>query len=117
MLFFWSGLQRQVRIQGVLSKIPEKESDAYFNSRPRGSQIGAWASQQSMILSGPRELEDKVKEIETKYPHRVPRPEFWGGYALRPNYFEFWQGRPSRLHDRVCFDFQNGKWTSFRKNP
>ena len=117
MLFFWSGLQRQVRIQGVLSKIPEKESDAYFNSRPRSSQIGAWASQQSMILIGPKELEDRVKEIESKYPDWVPRPEFWGGYALRPNYFEFWQGRPSRLHDRVCFDIQNGKWTSFRKNP
>jgi len=117
MLFFWSGLQRQVRIQGVLSKIPEIESDAYFNSRPRSSQIGAWASQQSMILSGPKELEDRVKEIESKYPDRVPRPEFWGGYALRPNYFEFWQGRPSRLHDRVCFDIKNGNWTSFRKNP
>ena len=117
MLFFWSRLQRQVRIQGVLSKIPEKESDAYFNSRPRSSQIGAWASQQSMILSGPKELEDRVKEIESKYPDWVPRPEFWGGYALRPNYFEFWQGRPSRLHDRVCFDIQNGKWTSIRKNP
>ena len=116
-LFFWPGLQRQVRIQGVLSKIPEIESDAYFNSRPRSSQIGAWASQQSMILSGPKELEDRVKEIESKYPDRVPRPEFWGGYALRPNYFEFWQGRPSRLHDRVCFDIKNGNWTSFRKNP
>ena len=116
-LFFWPGLQRQVRIQGVLSKIPDMESDVYFNSRPRSSQIGAWASQQSMILSGPKELEDRVKEIESKYPDRVPRPEFWGGYALRPNYFEFWQGRPSRLHDRVCFDIKNGNWTSFRKNP
>lgn len=116
-LFFWPGLQRQVRIQGVLSKIPDIESDVYFNSRPRSSQIGAWASQQSMILSGPKELEDRVKEIELKYPDRVPRPEFWGGYALRPNYFEFWQGRPSRLHDRVCFDIKNGNWTSFRKNP
>ncbi|RCL75783.1 MAG: pyridoxamine 5'-phosphate oxidase [Flavobacteriales bacterium] len=116
-LFFWPGLQRQVRIQGVLSKIPDIESDVYFNSRPRSSQIGAWASQQSMILSGPKELEDRVKEIESKYPDRVPRPEFWGGYALRPNYFEFWQGRPSRLHDRVCFDIKNGNWTSFRKNP
>ena len=117
MLFFWAGLQRQIRIRGTLSKITSKESDDYFNSRPRSSQIGAWASQQSEILNNPMELAERVKELEAKFPTNIPRPEFWGGYALSPTYFEFWQGRPSRLHDRVCADLRDGKWIMFRKNP
>ena len=117
MLFFWAGLQRQVRINGMVSKISPEESDAYFNSRPRGSQIGAWASQQSQRLNSIHDVKDRVKELEEKFPQKVPRPEFWGGYALRPTHFEFWQGRPSRLHDRICFDYQNNGWVSFRKNP
>jgi len=117
MLFFWAGLQRQIRICGTLSKITAKESDDYFNSRPRSSQIGAWASQQSEILNNSLELAERVKEFEAKFPTKIPRPEFWGGYALSPTYFEFWQGRPSRLHDRVCADLRDGKWIMFRKNP
>ena len=116
-LFFWPGLQRQLRISGIVSKVSDEESDAYFQSRPRSSQIGAWASQQSQRLNNNSELEDRVKELELRYPELVPRPNFWGGYALRASHFEFWQGRPSRLHDRICFERSNGKWISYRKNP
>jgi len=117
MLFFWPGLQRQIRIQGVLTKISAQESDAYFNSRPRSSQIGAWASKQSDLLESKEELEMSVKDIEKRFPEAVPRPDFWGGYALTPVFFEFWQGRPSRLHDRICFEKENDEWFSYRKNP
>ena len=117
MLFFWPGLQRQIRIQGGLNKISTQESDAYFNSRPRSSQIGAWASKQSDRLESKEELEIRVKDLEKRFPKVVPRPDFWGGYALDPHFFEFWQGRPSRLHDRICFDKENDEWVSYRINP
>jgi pyridoxamine 5'-phosphate oxidase len=117
MLFFWPGLQRQIRINGSVSKVSAEESDNYFTSRPRSSQIGAWASNQSQRLQSTQDLEKRVKELESRFPNEVPRPDFWGGYALKPIYFEFWQGRPSRLHDRLCFEFLNDNWSSFRKNP
>jgi len=117
MLFFWPEMQRQVRIQGKANKISKEESDAYFKTRPRNSQIGAWASNQSQRLNSSTELKEQVEAIEIKFPGEIPRPEFWGGYSVKPTLFEFWQGKPSRLHDRLIFKLENGNWNSFRKNP
>ena len=117
LLFFWPGQQRQIRIQGTVEKIPSSESDAYFQSRPRSSQLGAWASDQSRPLKSRAELEQKLKALEQKFPDRVERPEFWGGYCVIPVKFEFWQGRPSRLHDRIVFEWTKEGWNTFRINP
>lgn len=117
MLFFWPELSRQVRIEGTCTKTNEQISDDYFNSRPRGSQIGAWASDQSAELSSREELTDRVKEFEDKFPTTVPRPPHWGGFQIIPTRIEFWQGRTSRLHDRLVFSNGDGKWTVIRKNP
>lgn len=117
MLFFWPGKERQIRIEGVVVKIAEEESDAYFESRPRSSQIGAWASNQSQLLEKRDDLENRVKEFAEKFPNEVPRPPHWGGYMLKPRLIEFWQGRPSRLHDRIIFEKDNESWKLYRKNP
>ncbi len=117
MLFFWPGLMRQVRIEGTATKVDSALSDEYFNSRPRASQIGAWASLQSSQLSSRKELEDKVEELDKKHPNTIPRPEHWGGYAIKPMKIEFWQGRPSRLHDRIVFERKNDSWIIYRINP
>jgi len=117
MLFFWPLFSRQVRIDGICSKTVEAVSDDYFNSRPRGSQLGAWASHQSNILSGRKELEDRFLDLEKKYPNEIPRPPHWGGYQIKPTQIEFWQGRPSRLHDRLVLVLENGEWKAQRKNP
>lgn len=116
-LFFWPQLQQQIRIEGTLVKVPTEMSDAYFASRPRGSQLGAWASHQSDDLKDRKELEERLAELELKYPGDVPRPPHWGGYALAPDYFEFWQGRPSRLHDRYVFVKEKEEWLIKRLNP
>jgi pyridoxamine 5'-phosphate oxidase len=117
-LFYWDCLERQVRLNGVAEKIPNEMSDDYFNSRPRGSQLGAWASQQSEEISDRNTLENAYKEIERRFEGKdVPRPDFWGGYLIRPTYLEFWQGRPSRLHDRICFVKNGEQWDVHRKNP
>lgn len=117
--FFWTELQRQVRIQGKIEKLPAKASDAYFNTRPRESQIGAWASHQSEVLAGRTTLETRFIELEKEYSGRkVPRPPHWGGYRVVPVNLEFWQGRPSRLHDRIVFEkAPTGKWKIYRLNP
>ena len=117
LLFFWPGLERQIRIQGLVEKVSDLESDTYFESRPRESQLSAWASHQSEKLSNREELVLRLEALNTKYPEKVPRPPHWGGYALSPNLIEFWQGRPSRLHDRYCFELIDNKWINYRKNP
>jgi len=117
-LIFWPELQRQISVSGVAEKVAESVSDAYFASRPRGSQLGAWASQQSEELSSRKDLEDRIEELEKRFPNEVPRPPHWGGYAIQPVKFEFWQGRPSRLHDRIVYELEaNGNWKIYRKNP
>lgn len=117
MLFFWPLMSRQVRIEGICTKTSGEVSDDYFNSRPRNSQLGAWASHQSDFLSNRKELEDRFIELEKKYPNEIPRPPHWGGYKIDPIQVEFWQGRPSRLHDRLVLTKNNGAWTAQRKNP
>jgi pyridoxamine 5'-phosphate oxidase len=115
---FWSELERQMRINGVVEKLSEKESDQYFASRPRESQIGAWASDQSAQLADRAELEEKVKYYEKEFEGKeVPRPKNWGGYIFEPYYFEFWQGRPSRLHDRIAYELIDGSWSKKRLSP
>lgn len=117
MLFFWPGLQRQLRIEGTVEKVSEDVSDAYFASRPRESQLGAWASQQSKELAHSEDLIAAFEKYDRQFPNDVPRPPHWGGYAIQATSIEFWQGRPSRLHDRIVFVNENGQWKQIRKNP
>jgi pyridoxamine 5'-phosphate oxidase len=116
--FFWPELERQVCVAGAVEKLPAAESEAYFKSRPRGSQIGAWASEQSAPVADRAVLEAKWRELEKKFPNEVPLPPNWGGYILRPERIEFWQGRPSRLHDRFSYSRQaDGSWKIERLCP
>ena len=116
--FFWSDLERQVCIAGSVIKLPVAESEAYFKSRPRGSQLAAWASNQSEIVPDRATLEKKWSELEAKFPNEIPLPPNWGGFILRPERIEFWQGRPSRLHDRFNYAKQaDGSWKISRLSP
>lgn len=117
--FFWVELERQVRIEGIVNMVPTRESDEYFASRPRNSQIGAWVSNQSSTIESREQLEDRQKAIEKEFEGQtIPRPPYWGGYRLLPDYVEFWQGRPSRLHDRIAYTKQvNGFWQLVRLSP
>lgn len=118
MQFFWPELERQVRIEGTVTKATAEASTAYFHSRPKGSQIGAIASPQSTVIPDREILEERVKELTAAYQEtEVPRPEHWGGYVLKPAHLEFWQGRPSRLHDRITYTSVNGVWTINRLAP
>ena len=118
LLFYWGGLERQVRIEGVAARISEAESDAYFASRPRGSQLGAWASTQSREAEGREALEQRLQTLEQQYEDReVPRPPFWGGYRVEPDAFEFWQGRENRLHDRLVYRRSGEGWRVSRLQP
>jgi pyridoxamine 5'-phosphate oxidase len=119
MTFLWLPLQRQVRIEGKVTKVEESKSDAYFKIRPRGSQIGAVASPQSRKISTRRELEALFQDAEAKYEGRdlIDRPVHWGGYALEPYYIEFWQGRNNRMHDRIAYEMMSGEWELGRLAP
>lgn len=118
LVFLWQQLERQVRIEGIVEKVTAKESDDYFVNRPLGSRLGAWASRQSDVISGRDYLEAQHAALMAKYPDgNVPRPDFWGGYRLIPDMIEFWQGRPSRLHDRIRFRKSPGGWIKERLSP
>jgi pyridoxamine 5'-phosphate oxidase len=107
LVFYWSDLERQVCVSGAVSKLPREESEAYFKSRPRGSRLAAWASNQSGLVPDRQTLEAKWKEMAAKFPgHDVPLPPYWGGYVLSPTRIEFWQGQPNRLHDRFRYTKQ-----------
>lgn len=119
LLFPWYALRRQVIVEGPVTPLSTADSEPYFHSRPRGSQLGAWASRQSTVLSGRGELEDRYAELERRWPEgtEVPMPDFWGGYRLLPERMEFWQGRPSRLHDRFRYTRQGSGWEVCRLAP
>jgi len=118
-LFFWPEAERQIRIEGKVSKISTETSKAYFVSRPRESQLGAWASEQSKPISSREELEQRFKEVEQRFQESdtIPMPNHWGGYAVSPASIEFWQGRVGRLHDRIIYEKHGDAWTKQRLNP
>jgi pyridoxamine 5'-phosphate oxidase len=116
--FYWDELRRQIRNEGKIEKVSIATSKEYFSSRPRESQIGAWVSEQSSVIPNRDFLENKYAEFEEKFGNEeIPLPDFWGGYRVIPNYFEFWQGRENRLHDRICYKKENDEWKIFRLAP
>jgi pyridoxamine 5'-phosphate oxidase len=117
--FFWPELERQVRIEGICARVSSEVSDQYFNSRPRGSQIGAWSSPQSTLIKDRLILEERAREIEKKFAgiEKLPRPKQWGGYEVDAFMIEFWQGRPNRLHDRVQYNKVDSNWKIHRLAP
>jgi pyridoxamine 5'-phosphate oxidase len=118
LVFFWKELERQVRIEGIIEKVSEKESEEYFHSRPHDSQIGAWSSPQSKVIPSRDLLEKNVTENENRFgDNEVERPPFWGAYILMPSLVEFWQGRSNRLHDRIEYIHDNGSWIKRRLAP
>lgn len=119
LLFFWKELERQVRIEGKIKKIPAAESDEYFNSRPPESRIGAWSSPQSNVINSRDTLQKNVEKYTSQFGTKnIPRPEFWGGYIVEPQRIEFWQGRPGRLHDRLQYSLtENNEWIIKRLAP
>ncbi|HEU4472052.1 MAG TPA: pyridoxamine 5'-phosphate oxidase [Flavisolibacter sp.] len=119
LVFFWKELERQVRITGLVAKLDAKESDAYFLSRPKGSQLGAWASPQSSVIEGRGWLDEEYQRVSEEFKDKeLRRPEHWGGYLVKPVIMEFWQGRPSRLHDRIQYSMQtDGSWKIERLAP
>lgn len=117
LLFWWDRLHRQVRIEGAVEKVGGADADAYFASRPYGSRIGAWASPQSRVIAGREPLEAREAELCARFPTEVPRPPHWGGYRVLPDVIEFWQGRPSRLHDRLRYRLEADAWIVERLAP
>jgi pyridoxamine 5'-phosphate oxidase len=119
LVFPWHPLQRQVIVEGPVTLLSTAESEPYFRTRPRGSQLGAWASRQSSVLASRAELEERYAELERRWPEgtQVAMPDFWGGYRLRPERMEFWQGQPSRLHDRFRYTRQESGWSVSRLAP
>lgn len=117
LLFYWAPLERQVRIEGVVARVPNADSDDYFAKRPRGSCIGAWASPQSQVIPDRDWLRQRVDDFDAEHGDTVPRPDNWGGYRLIPDYYEFWQGRESRLHDRLVYRMDGDAWRTERLAP
>lgn len=120
LVFFWKELERQVRVEGTIKKISKKKSSLYFQSRPKGSQIGAWASPQSHVIPDRQILSNNYQSIEDQYKDKdvLPLPSNWGGYCVHPRYMEFWQGRSSRMHDRICYTLKSqNKWVIERLAP
>ena len=119
LVFYWGELERQVRIEGRASRVPAEESDAYYRSRPLGSRLGAWASEQSRPVGDRATLEERLRGLEDEYEDReVPRPPFWGGYRVKPEAIEFWQGRENRMHDRLLYGRKSGGgWGMERLQP
>jgi pyridoxamine 5'-phosphate oxidase len=117
LLFSWLSQHRQVIVKGKAEEISKDESNTYFQTRPYGSRISAWVSEQSQVIKNRAELEKRVKEFMDKYPENVPMPDHWGGYLVKPESIEFWQGRPSRLHDRIRFTKKSNAWTIERIAP
>lgn len=118
LLFYWVELERQVRIEGVVEKTSRKDTEAYFQSRPLESKLGAWASRQSSVIPGRGVLEQKMTDLQEKYrDQEIPVPPTWGGFRIEPVVFEFWQGRANRLHDRIRYTLDGGVWTIERLSP
>ncbi len=119
LVFPWHPIQRQVIIEGAVETLSTGESEPYFRSRPRGSQVGAWASRQSSVLASRAELEERYQELDERWPEgtAVPMPDFWGGYRVVPEVMEFWAGRPSRLHDRLRYRREGQGWVRERLAP
>ena len=115
--FFWKELQRQVRIEGFVEKVSNEMNDEYFNSRPEGSKLGAWASPQSKVIESRNVLIENEAKFKEQFGNQIQRPPHWGGYRLIPNYIEFWQGRSNRLHDRISYKFENDIWKIERLAP
>jgi pyridoxamine 5'-phosphate oxidase len=118
LVFFWQELERQVRVEGTVEKVSEEDSDHYFNSRPEGSRIGAWSSPQSQVINDRTLLDDNYKKYQQQFSGSIiPRPPYWGGYRVVPEKVEFWQGRSSRMHDRLVFTKGEGEWQKSRLAP
>lgn len=118
LLFFWAELERQIRISGKVVQVSREESEKYFHSRPREHQLGAWASWQSRVIENREILENHFEEIKKRFENKeIPLPPFWGGYRIIPQRIEFWQGRESRLHDRICYTLIDSKWKMERLSP
>lgn len=117
LVFWWAPLERQVAIQGKAEQIDKADDENYFTKRPRGNQLGCWASRQGAVISSREILEDEFRRLDELYKDKVPLPPFWGGFRIIPTRFEFWQGRSNRLHDRFMYQKENGSWTICRLSP